>query len=81
MSKSRADELARRHTAFPNFNALINAPGNYRPSILTQSAAACLLPCGSRITACRRRQELRELADIYDTAQQARGDNRRAYRS
>lgn len=81
ITRHYADQLTRRHTAFENFAALINAGGSYRPSINTESATACILPCGERITARQRCQELRELADIYDNAQQARGDSRRAFRS
>lgn len=81
ITRHDADQLTRRHTAFDSFEALINAGGNYRPSILSESATACILPCGEWITARRRRRELRELADIYDNAQQSRGDSRRAFRS
>jgi hypothetical protein len=76
-----ADRLTRRHTAFDGFEALINARGGYRPSIRTESAGACTLQGGEQITSRQRRQELLRLADIYDNAQQARGDNRRAFRS
>jgi len=76
-----ADQLTRRHTAFESFESLIKAPDGYRPSIQSESAGACLLPCGIRITTRNRRQELRRLADLYDEAQRNRGDHRRAWRS
>ena len=78
---ARHDELTRRHTGFDSFEALINAKGGYRPSITTEAVGACRLQSGERITARKRRQELRALAGIYDNAQQARGDIRRAFRS
>lgn len=58
----RARELTHSLTAFNSFEDLLEAKGNYRPSMDMRYAAAV------------------ELADLYDAAQEARGDNRRAYR-
>ena len=55
------DQLTRQCTAFRTFNELINAPGNYRPSLRRDMPGAL------------------RLADYYDTAQQERGDARRAH--
>lgn len=57
----RADELTAAHTSFRAFSDLLNALGDYRPSI------------------SRSDPELRELGLLYDAAQQARGDRRRAF--
>lgn len=59
---TRADELASRRTAFRDFDELLNAKGNFYPSLRTD------LP------------ECKELADLYDEAQQKRNDPRRAHR-
>ena len=63
--------LTQKHTAFPSFAALLNAQGGYWPSLRTISGC----PVGENET------ELTDLADAYDTAQQTRGDSRRACRS
>ena len=57
----RADTLTIENTAFSTFDQLLNAKGNYRPS-LTRAYPAT-----------------RELGRIYDAAQIARGDDRRAF--
>jgi len=64
------DDLVRKYTAFESMDALLNAPGGYFPSLHTQSAKSF-----------RERGELGRLADAYDAHQEARGDERRAFRS
>lgn len=57
------DALTRKHSAFENFEALLNTHPSYRPTIFVDNA--------ERIA----------LADAYDAAMLARGDERRAYRA
>lgn len=64
------DALTERHTAFITLRALCNAAGGYFPSLRTKTAPTY-----------RDRQELRRLADMYDAAQKAAGDPRRAMRT
>lgn len=59
---NRLDDLLSRETAFANFDELLTARGNYRPSIKVDT------------------DDRLELADAYDAAMAARGDDRRAYR-
>lgn len=66
-TKTRADELTKKLTAFDSFADLLNGGFHgkvtgYRPSFTKQN------------------QDTRELADLYDRAQEARGDSRRAFR-
>lgn len=61
--------LARAFTCSESFEALLNAAGNYRPSLHTSERNK-----GAEAV------HLRRLADLYDEAQAARGDARRAYR-
>ncbi len=70
----RADELTRRWTAWEGFRALLESSGDpdYRPTLQG--------PPGRSQAAKQEREEMRELADLYDAAQAARGDSRRAYR-
>ena len=66
--KSRADHLTATHTAFVDFADLIFAGnGHYFPSLQT-------------IGKGKDTAERNELADLYDRAQEARGDRRRAFR-
>ncbi len=71
---ARLDLLAATHTAFRSFDGaatgLLNAKGDYSPSLRTRSAHSE-----------EHRRELTELADAYDAIQQKRGDSRRACRS
>lgn len=67
---ARLNDLTRRHTAFSGFQALLDAPGAYFPSLRTASTPDVA-----------EREEITELADCYDAAQQHRDDPRRAYRS
>lgn len=63
----RLDNLSVAFTAFPTFSDLVNAGGNYRPSLGVRSCPAIA-------------DELQELADAYDCFQFERGDSRRALR-
>lgn len=75
-----ADELTRRHTAFGDFEELLNAP--YTPSLQVKSAYAIrFFLSGERLSRQERRRELRDLANAYDAAQEARGCSRRVFRS
>lgn len=66
--KTRADHLTATHTAFESFADLIFAgQGHYFPSLQTIGTGAETV-------------ERAELADLYDQAQEARGDRRRAFR-
>lgn len=66
--KTRADHLTESHTAFASFADLIFAgDGRYFPSLQTAGHGA-------------ETAERAELADLYDQAQEARGDLRRAFR-
>jgi len=56
------DDIVERNSGFKNFNGLLNALGDYRPTIDVS------VP------------EKEYLADEYDAAQVARGDERRAFR-
>ena len=60
-TEARADLITRENTAFKSFADLLNALGNYRPSL------------------SRAEPVLRELGALYDAAQIARGDDRRAF--
>lgn len=70
----RADELTRRWTAWPSFRAMLDSTDDpaYVPTLQG--------PSGRSKNATRERDEMTELADLYDQAQAARGDARRAYR-
>lgn len=61
------DEVTAKHSAFKTFLELLDAKGNYRPSI----KLAGRMPYD--------RGELEFLAQLYDKAQELRGDERRAY--
>lgn len=62
---ARLDSLTRKHSAFASFDEMLNALGGYRPSMHTHDW---------------RNDELKELAEAYDKAQAARGDDRRVFR-
>jgi hypothetical protein len=64
-AKKRTDALTRKFTVFNTFNQLLNAPGNYRPTLLISDIGS---------------SEKLELANAYDAAQAARGDRRRVFR-
>lgn len=63
----RADELTRKLSAFDSFEDLLR--GSHDGTVT-----------GYRPSLTRRNADNRELADLYDQAQQMRGDKRRAYR-
>lgn len=70
----RADELTRRWTAWPSFRAMLESVDDpaYVPTLQG--------PPGRSKAATQEREEMTELADLYDQAQAAKGDARRAYR-
>ncbi|MHB1100239.1 MAG: hypothetical protein ACYCZR_11860 [Burkholderiales bacterium] len=65
----RADYLTRTLSAFDSFYDLINAKGNYRPTLYTG-------------TECPSQQSIlaKELADLYDKTMEEAGDSRRVFR-
>lgn len=65
MSKS-LDKITTENSAFKSFDAMLNASGGYRPSIEVASVDGW--------------EDRVILADAYDEAMEARGDDRRAYR-
>lgn len=66
---AEADALTVAHTCFASLAEMMDAQGNYRPSLHT-----------SERNTCGHAPALRRLADLYDKHQAARGDDRRAYR-
>jgi hypothetical protein len=67
--RAEADALTTAHTCFESLQDMQDASGHYRPSLHTfERNTAGDAPA------------LRRLADLYDQAQAARGDDRRAYR-
>lgn len=86
----RASTLTRDLTAFGSFRELLTArsmsPGGYRPTLYTQPHPV-RPSCARRRYTPEQQQQMeqrlaaaRELADLYDLAQQQRGDARRAVR-
>lgn len=81
------DRITRSYTAFGSFWLLVNAAGNYRPSLLRAPERAynrnepVYLPDHRQVTREVYYAELDFLAIAYDLAQEQRGDSRRAYRS
>jgi len=68
-----AESLTRKLTAFENFGSLLLAKGGYRPSLWTTGRGPSPV-CPAHAT------ETAKLADLYDAAQTACGDPRRAFR-
>ena len=68
MNADYLNTITRELTCFASFADLLNAPGNYRPSIYLNPKA--YVSNGAK----------RDLALAYDDAQEARGDERRAFR-
>lgn len=64
---TRADELTKKLTAFDTFGDMLR--GSHDGSTTSY-----------RPSLTKRNAETRELADLYDAAQEARNDTRRAYR-
>lgn len=62
------ETITKRVTAFPSFDAMLNAQGSYRPSFYVRGKSAA------------DKRDIIRLADAYDIAQHLRGDERRAYR-
>ena len=72
MPTSVLDDLTRSLTAWPSFDAMLNAK-DYRPALHVR-------PYNRSHAEIRRAARTEILADAYDAAQAARGDLRRAYR-
>jgi hypothetical protein len=70
MITTELDNLTRKHSAFRSFDELLNAKGNYRPTICTNLRGDY---AGNL--------ERNALLMAYDDHQQMRGDERRAYRA
>lgn len=69
------DILTRRLSAFQSFQGLLDAQGDYRPSL------DCGANSGMRFDmSFDKMAERNSFADAYDAAQKARGDKRRVYR-
>lgn len=68
ISTDNLNGITKKLTAFASFADLLNADGNYRPSIYLRK--------GDYET----NRAKMDLALAYDDAQAARGDNRRAFR-
>lgn len=68
MNADYLNTVTRELTCFASFADLLNAPGNYRPSIYLSNGEFA-----------RNRTKV-DLALAYDDAQEARGDERRAFR-
>ena len=64
---TRADELTKKLTAFDTFEDMLRGSHDGTKTSYRPSLT-------------KRNQETRELADLYDAAQEARNDTRRAYR-
>lgn len=62
------DVVTAKHTAFPNFHALVTAPGGYRPSIYLGGKAP------------KDQRELLFLTFAYNEYQKNVGDHRRVYK-
>ena len=85
---STLDALVTCHTSFHSFDELLNAPGNYRPSLYLLTSPlneanefVDVVTHGTILkTTLQANDDLRALADAYDAAQAARGDARRVYR-
>jgi hypothetical protein len=69
MTTAELNDLTRKHSAFRSFGDLLNAAGNYRPTIRSNVRGDY---SGNL--------ERNTLAMAYDDHQQMRGDERRAYR-
>tara|TARA_R110000782_G_C14498082_1_gene378228 strand:+ start:214 stop:444 length:231 start_codon:yes stop_codon:yes gene_type:complete len=71
---NEATVIVKNATAFKDFDELVNAGGEYRPSFMLSR------PAGKAKYCIEQRAELEKLADLYDHYQEIRGDERRAYR-
>ena len=70
LDMARLDSITARRTAFASFAALLNAEGNYRPTL-------CLFPFEAGTP---ENDEMHYLAAAYDASQEAKNDPRRTYR-
>lgn len=69
------DRLTENHSAFQDFTALLDAAGNYRPSLEVPDKKN-----GRNVRIEHGKAERQILADVYDEAQRSLKDERRAYR-
>lgn len=69
------DEQTRSISAFASFNDLLEAKGDYRPSIGCKSGSG-----STRDLSFSELMALQRFANAYDAAQKSRGDSRRVYR-
>lgn len=67
------DKLVEHHSAFRDFTELLNAAGNYRPSLEVPNKK-----CGPKVAAELSRGERGIIALAYDEAQRSLQDERRA---
>ena len=68
MTTAYLNEITAKISAFGSFGELLNAGGNYRPSIYLKKNDH------------KNNRAKMDLVIAYDDAQQQRGDNRRAFR-
>lgn len=66
------DALVRKHSAFTSMADLLNAGGNYRPTLEVPHPKDKRVDPGAA--------ERKIIADVYDLIQTTRGDERRAFR-
>ncbi len=69
------DRITAQHSAFADFTDLLNAAGNYRPSLEVPDKKN-----GRKTRDDHGRAERKVLADVYDECQRSLKDDRRAYR-
>jgi len=89
LDADRLNQITKAVSAFKSLDELLNAAGNYRPTIKTsmpeyteKEVEEFKAEFGELETRkiIRRPTDLRQLADAYDKIQEARGDSRRAHR-
>ena len=68
MTTAYLNEITTKISAFKSFDELLNAGGNYRPSIYLKKGDH------------KNNRAKMDLVNAYDDAQQQRGDSRRAFR-
>jgi len=68
MKTAYLNEITAKISSFSSFGELLNAAGNYRPSIYLKKSDH------------KNNRAKMDLVIAYDDAQQQRGDNRRAFR-
>lgn len=84
-SVKRLDELTHQYSGIGGWDNLINALGNYAPTMIwnrdREDRELYTFGNGRAVTTALYNAELAELANAYDYAQARRGDPRRVYRS